>query len=107
MHAGSVDLVDPGAYLPGERYSPLLIRSTSTGKGPHAFMGTPSEPQSRLRIVTSTHTSEPDLAVTCEPGSHPCPHDYDGWCVDCVRERRAAVKRGIRPRRPLPTRNAA
>lgn len=70
-------------------------------------MDTPSEQPQRLRIVTSKQNPEPDLVTTCESGSHPCTHGYDGWCDPCVRERKQRVKQGIRPRRPMPTRKAA
>ena len=71
--------------------------------GPHLFMETTTG-QPRLRIVTFGDT-EPDAHTAS--GFSPCTDDYICSCPQHAAERERVVKRGVRPRRPLPVRRAA
>lgn len=59
--------------------------------------------QRPLHLVTTQNTAEPANAGYMSF----CTSDYDCPCEACAAETARRVKRGIRPRRSLPTRSAA
>lgn len=57
----------------------------------------------RLHLVDDQHPTQPANAGYTSF----CTSDYDCPCEACAAETARRVKRGIRPRRSLPTRSAA